>query len=1115
MADKLPDPNAPTKEIGVPTDLVGISDPSALGSGLLSWRTMLEDREFAPDLIWPQSVQTYRQMQTDAQLKGLLLATTLPIRRYRWEIEPNGARDEVVRHVADSLGLPIRGETDEPPKRQRGRFNHERHLAHALQALAYGHYYFEQVYELGDDGLLHLKKLGTRPPRTIFNFVLDKDGSLLAIQQQIIGATLEGLGARTLGIDRLLGYVWEPEDDADWTGRSMLRACHPNWAIKDRLLRIDATKHERNAMGIPWFEVTDSTDPQVAQLAQIASEIRAGEYVGGAGPGKLRIAGVEGTLPDPISSVSYHDEQMSKAFMLLFFNLGGNAKFGSKALGDSFIDWYSEAQQAIAEWYLETTQAYQIEDEVELNWGPEEQPPRLAYTRVESTALTLEDLVKVVQAGLVVPTPELKQLLAERYGLPEPPDEEAEPEPEPPGVPAEDEENPEEEAAEPPPPGGPVNVTEHTRQPPTVPVPASKKKRSDLALALTEAAQVRRPWPDLARAVGTDPKNGTARRARDDLLDAGVIMRHRDGTLAVVAGYQLPSRELRRDLFDHEVAAQVDFAEMERVFETQKASLVADYKKAQLDQIREAADQVEAAAGDAVAMAKITVEPVSTDLVSGHLDDSANSGVDAARKEFIAQTDQEGRLPDRAALEAELAERAASVCLTLANGLSTAAAKRGAAVVKLEPKDAADAVRSYLLELSDAEIELQLGGATMAAYNSGRREFMRAQEGPQSDESVPFMGRAEDAPPGQYLTAIYASEVMDSNTCGPCEEIDGREYENLDEAEEDYPQGGYVDCEGGLRCRGTLVAEYGPAAEAPPPPEAPEPPAPPPVITPPTPPSPLTPTPTPAEPGALPPERIGQISDDLDMKIRANQEAQPGVFYKDTVQQAIDEVGSVNRWPQPEGAKPATMRAKNIGNSLGHYHPGLEEVVTNTNLAGRGIPYSDGSGRFELLTDEQVTRATTHHELGHRLDHQLGRVLNPQVVEGRGVRNYATELVADADQGFLLDLDEAEAMIGRPLGPIRGIFEAIRDSGIESEIIALARSPESQMGREHAKYLLTARELWARAYAQYVATKLDDEAVLLHHSHRIASEKAQWTPEQFAPIAEAFDKALAEWGLRD
>ena len=47
----------------------------------------------------------------DAQIAALLLAFTLPIRRYGWYIDPNGARDEVIQLVADDLNLPIEGLT--------------------------------------------------------------------------------------------------------------------------------------------------------------------------------------------------------------------------------------------------------------------------------------------------------------------------------------------------------------------------------------------------------------------------------------------------------------------------------------------------------------------------------------------------------------------------------------------------------------------------------------------------------------------------------------------------------------------------------------------------------------------------------------------------------------------------------------------------------------------------------------------------------------------------------------------------------------------------------------------------------------------------------------------
>ena len=95
-------------------------------------------------------------------------------------------------------------------------------------------------------------------------------------------------------------------------------------------------------------------------------------------------------------------------------------------------------------------------------------------------------------------------------------------------------------------------------------------------------------------------------------------------------------------------------------------------------------------------------------------------------------------------------------------------------------------VGAYIDALSDAFLRDRFNGAVTTAYNQGRVEVFDA-------------GNA---------TNVYSSELLDSNTCEACREIDGKEYESLDEAGLDYPAGGYVDCLGGDRCRGTLVAVY-------------------------------------------------------------------------------------------------------------------------------------------------------------------------------------------------------------------------------------------------------------------------------------------------------------------
>jgi HK97 family phage portal protein len=64
--------------------------------------------------------------------------------------------------------------------------------------------------------------------------------------------------------------------------------------------------------------------------------------------------------------------------------------------------------------------------------------------------------------------------------------------------------------------------------------------------------------------------------------------------------------------------------------------------------------------------------------------------------------------------------------------------------------------------------------------------------------------------------ALYAAEILDENTCEPCEAIDGKWLGNTSDIEQVkalYPGagfGGYVDCKGRERCRGQVVAIWRP-----------------------------------------------------------------------------------------------------------------------------------------------------------------------------------------------------------------------------------------------------------------------------------------------------------------
>ncbi len=229
--------------VGAPTGERGQLNPD--GAGLIGWTqltgTFSDDREYVPELVWPNSVLTYDRMMTDAQVQGLMLGTTLPIRRYRWMIDPNGARPELVDKLRLDLGLPVKGDDEGVQQRRKGRFNFASHLEDALRALQYGHYVFEQVGEIGDDGMWHLKKLAPRAPRTIDQIDVEKDGMVRGIKQSV------GPQSPEIPMDRLVWYAWNMEA-GNWVGTSMLRSCFRDWLVKDRLMRVDAVGHERNAV---------------------------------------------------------------------------------------------------------------------------------------------------------------------------------------------------------------------------------------------------------------------------------------------------------------------------------------------------------------------------------------------------------------------------------------------------------------------------------------------------------------------------------------------------------------------------------------------------------------------------------------------------------------------------------------------------------------------------------------------------------------------------------------------------------------------------------------------------------------------------------------------------
>lgn len=131
--------------------------------------------------------------------------------------------------------------------------------------------------------------------------------------------------------------------------------------------------------------------------------------------------------------------------------------------------------------------------------------------------------------------------------------------------------------------------------------------------------------------------------------------------------------------------------------------------------------------------------------------------------------------------------------------VATQAVDAAAEVAAAGGPDLPGRIRTALADLSDARLQDAANVAANNVYGAGR-------------------GAVPDEVP-ETPARIYASELRDGNTCGPCAQVDGREYDDLEEARRDYPAGRFRDCLGGPRCRGTLVfvweAEAEPTLQAP------------------------------------------------------------------------------------------------------------------------------------------------------------------------------------------------------------------------------------------------------------------------------------------------------------
>lgn len=370
-------------------------------------------------LSWHEQQREFVEMRSTAKVAQVENAIRKPIEQASWSVEPNGAPTAIVELISTDLRLPVKGE-DGQVSRRTGRVSWDEHLKMALESVFTGVAFFEQVYDVGDDGRNHLRKLAPRPNLSIRKIHVAEDGGLVGITQSGVNGSREVF----IPVSRLVVYRHGRRDET-WQGSSVLAPARDNWLELVKMEKLNSLVMQRNGMGIPKYKASELTDRDEVQAEvqvgqELAESYAAGDVVGYSLPpgADMPVEGVSGNLPDIEKSMQYHASQIAIACNATHLNLTGAG--GSYALANVQLGEFIQGLQSTAEWIADIASQHIIEDLVSIAFPEHDGPlPLITSTRIQvQKDLTPGDLSQLAAQGILTKEPNLESWVRSTFRIP-------------------------------------------------------------------------------------------------------------------------------------------------------------------------------------------------------------------------------------------------------------------------------------------------------------------------------------------------------------------------------------------------------------------------------------------------------------------------------------------------------------------------------------------------------------------------------------------------------------------------------------------------------------------------------------------------------------------------
>lgn len=359
------------------------------------------------------SLDTYRKMRTDPQVKACLLVLKLPILQAGWELQ---ATTEEGQQLAKWCELMLTEYLED---------SMEYYTREMLTAIDFGRSITEKVWQLKtvpvdpdnkDSAKLEERiipsKLKTYDPRNI-QIKLDPD------TYKLVGA-VQKQGTKEIEIpaSKLLIYSHEKEFN-NYNGESALRAAYKPWVIKEFLQKFWNIALER--YGSPLSSMKIPQAGSIKEAVALMDMIKTKAGIPLPEGYEMEVHSMANAGMSFKDAIEYQDIQIARAMLipdLVFANSGGGAYALSKTHEDFFQMRLNGIGGEVGDMYTK----YMIRPMVQYNFGEVREYPAFKFNKVGQDSITeLSTIITQMLTGKVIAPSEA--WIRERLGLPAPDDE--------------------------------------------------------------------------------------------------------------------------------------------------------------------------------------------------------------------------------------------------------------------------------------------------------------------------------------------------------------------------------------------------------------------------------------------------------------------------------------------------------------------------------------------------------------------------------------------------------------------------------------------------------------------------------------------------------------------